>query len=222
MDNSDVVDHVRRRGVPASQIPGMDVLGLITDTLREWSNVRGPLAVSTLTTVADQYTYAVPSDTHKVIGVYWAPGLEDETVQNFLDEMQTSTPLDPHYPSLGVMRDIDTHRWRKTFTGTYQVEGDTIYLFPTPDNAYRVPLVYRTLAEISDITSGEEALFLDGVYAFCIERRGQDMFSTAGWRASRVTVDGRVGDRMLTRADRLLNEWRHRLGAGKVATGQRS
>ena len=222
MDYSDVQNYIRRRGFSTSQVSDDTLAGIVDDVLRDWSTVRGPWAVTTLTTVADTYSYDYPTGALTVVNVHWAPGLGDDMTEEFLEELMTTNSQSPHYPSLRVIRNIETTRWRGAFTGLWEDRDGSIILYPTPDSADYVVVEYRTLATISDIEAVDETLFLDGASAFCMQKVGMERGSTAGWRASRVSVDFRAGNALMTKADKDMSDWRRRLGLGVTMPAGRS
>lgn len=222
MNYSDAQNFVRRRGFTTAQVTDIQVTEIVGDVLREWSVVRGPWAVTAITTVADTYSYDYPTDALTVVRVHWAPNLSDDSVEDFLSALMTSASQDPHFPSLQVIRDIEVTRWRGAFTGTWEDHDGTIVLYPTPDAVHKVAVEYRTLADIGDIQRRDESLFLDGLLAFCMQKVGLERGSTAGWRASRVAVDARAGQAMMDRAETDLRAWRGRLGLGITMPAGRS
>jgi len=222
VEYSDIRAFLRRRGITTAQVTNLQVTEIAGDVLREWSMVRGPWYVTTLTTAADTYAYDYPSGALIVINVHWSPDLGDETVDEFIQETMTGVSQSPHYPSLRVIRNIETTRWRGAFSGTWKDEQGQIILYPTPSAVHNVAVEYRTLATLSDIQANENTLFLDGCMAFAMSKVGFERASTAGWRASRVAVDGRAGLAMMEKGERDMALWRSRLGLGVLNPNGRS
>jgi len=222
MTYSDVQSFIRRRGFTAAQVSNDTVAGIVGDVLRTWSTVRGPWAVTALTTVADTYTYDYPTGALVIVNVHWSPDLGNDVTEELLQTLMTGNSQNPHYPSLRVIMNIENTRWRGAFKGTWVDHDGSIILYPTPATAGKVAVEYRTLATISDIQGEDDTLFLDGVAAACMQKVGLERGSTAGWQASRVRVDANAGAALMEKGDRDMRDWRQRLGLGIMAPNGRS
>ncbi len=222
MNQQQALEYIRNRGITTGQVSDAAARDILQDVIRELSMCHGPVTVDTFTTVADQYEYDIPSDALRIVEIYWAPNLSDETVQTYLEELQKGSPLSPHFPSLTVIRNIESNRWRKIFHGAWEVQGNDVILYPTPDAAYTVVRMYRTRWNLVELPERLETLLLDGLQAHATYSAGMKLLGTSGWRASRVRVDSAVGKNLFNEGNRLLREWRHRVGLGKTKSFLRS
>lgn len=222
MQEQQAIEYIRNRGITTGQVTDAAARDILQDVTRELSMCHGPVTVDTFTTTADDYSYDVPSAALRVVEVYWAPNLSDETVQTYLEELQQGSPLSPHFPSLTIIRNIESNRWRQVFHGTWKVEGDQILLYPTPDAVYTVVRMYRTRWNLNDLPERLETLLLDGMYAHSMQSAGTKLLGTAGWRASRVRVDSKAGENFYNKGVAMVKEWRRRVGLGQAAQNGRS
>jgi len=209
-------------GFTAAEISDTDLSLIMEAALNEWLHYNPGLELTTsstaITTVANQASYALPSDALWIKEVCWSPGqVGDEELATLYADIQMEA-FDPEHPSELTIIYQKFHSYRRFFEGKWKVLNNKIWLIPQPAiSGDKVAVYFAKALTIEDLNTIKHQAFAELCRAYLMHRRAMDLIRTSGFRAGSYQVSAAVGERMAKEAEMALTRARHRINNSYVA-----
>ena len=221
---STVLARMRNSGISATAVADAAANEALEQALAEYWRHCPKVYEGTITTVADQQQYALPTGGIKLLACFWSPTSTAEVfsranVLGVFRGEEWAGAADYHWPSLADIVAAKEAEWRRHYGGYGSQplgDGGKVYLHPTPEEADKTVVVWYTKAPAwDDVPATHETLLLEGGIAFAVQTLTATSAATLSYQSYRggsvsVTVGGTAKERSELSAS-LLKGWRAQL-----------
>ena len=208
-NESSLIATLRARGISSNDIDDDALMVVIGDSLHEYLFFRPKVCITayaaSITTVADQPDYAKPTGALWIKAVAWNPSLLSSDYDDVWTELMLKhvEDADTGIMTFDYRQMALLHRY---FQGFWTIRNDRIWLLPTPDQVYHVPVIYAGSRTIDELDQIGDYRFTDLVFYKALLAVGTKKLTGGGWRAGQLSVSESVGRETMREATKGLAE----------------